>query len=302
MVSQSAFGRIAGRTSLGVVAVAVAAVALGACTPLPGAPGGVGSNPVTTVVKAPGTLHHVPTIGDFAPTPDLAIVANAVQFRAKSVSSEITLNPGLKVTHPIDVTVSYPVADATRPYSATFGNAWKFQFPENGGNPYTRQVTVTFVEHVTSTRTETFSRSWYPTIEPLYNFTVSPLIFTLKDDCDTFGDSEVKILVRDAKGNPGNYHVDTSAGRSTTFSSFAQRYTEVGASTNLHEPGAAWLEHDADLGVGDAPPPANGFNLATHPNTFTYDAVSSDGNGQSCRGRLVYSVIKSPVITYGLTA
>jgi hypothetical protein len=279
------------RIAVAGIGAAIAVTTLGTGAAQAGIPAHLPSGPTTV---------HPINVGDFAPTADLATVTNALQFRIKSVSSELTLNRALNVHHAIDVTVSYPGSETTQSYSKTFGNGWKYQFATNNGHRYGSQVTVTLVEHDAGNKTQTFSRTWLPIVEPLFNYTVSPLLFKLYDDCDTFGDSEIKIQYRDATGSAGNIHFNASAGDNFSFPSFAKRYVASGESANLRQPGVSWLEHDFDpFGAGDPPPPGNGFNLATH-STFSYSALTT-APGQDCRGRLQYSVIKSPVLTYGFT-
>ena len=230
-----------------------------------------------------------------APTPDLFTVANALQFDLKSVSSHITLPPGLKLSHPVDISISYPVPNQTQPYLFGQGNSWNYQFPTNTGLNYTGQLTVTLVDHVTSTQTQSYQVNWQPTVKPLFDITISPLKFYLKDNCDWFGDSEIKLQWRDPSGVDGAFSYPASTDSPfVQAGGFARTYHAVEQSSNLLAPGVQWWEDDFDNFA--PPPPVNGANLATHLG-YHFSQVTHAADGQSCRGELDYSVSRT-LLTY----
>ncbi len=274
--------RILRRIAVPIVGAAVAISTLG----VTGAQAGVRQ-------IAPVLLHQAPVLVRYydAPTPNLSTVANALQFNIKSVSSSVALPAGLTVTHPVDISISYPVPNQTQPYMFTYGNRWDYQFPSNNGAKYTGQLTVTLTEHVSATQDESYIVSWQPVVEPLYNISVSPLTFQLLDDCDWIGDSEIGLQWRDPTGVTGAYSGYASTGNDEfTVSSFARTYYQVGQSQNLLAPGVQWWEKDFD---DFAPPqPINGANLASNAG-YQYNATTHAADGQNCRGRLSYSVHKT---------
>lgn len=127
------------------------------------------------------------------------------------------------------------------------------------------------------------------TIEPLYDVKVSPLTFTLQNDCDAF-DTEIVLLWRSPHGGGNRYEISMSEGQVRTAGAFEQMYQEVGQSANLQEPTVIFYDDDDVLGTdfygyptAATPPLVLGQDLAI-------DRSVDAENNSACVARIKYSI------------
>jgi hypothetical protein len=173
-------GRI-GKTSLGVASAAVAAIALGACTPIPGAPAGI-SHPV----RSAPIVHPSPAYT--GPTANLTKLANALTDHEKSLSTEVDAPGSLGVPSSVSIGVAYSTNDVdftagpVQNYNNAAGNQFHYDFPGNSHPKFGTfgvDLKVTLNDKISATNTKSFTFTLVRTIHPLYDVTISPLTVKL---------------------------------------------------------------------------------------------------------------------------
>lgn len=194
-----------------------------------------------------------------APTDNLTRLANALRFRHKSLSMLVSAPPGLQLTNPINIRVTYN--------SASSGSRWRQgQYnPTTGyrdfqndpvGNRYPRRVTIDLLltEFPPGNQPITFPIKWDVNLDPLFDVTISPMRFKLNSDCDRIGKSEIRFswTAPDKKLHKKGFSM--SKGQTVTINEFAWSRQEVSSSADLYwmqwgfreddpvGPFGAWLE------------------------------------------------------------
>ena len=100
------------------------------------------------------------------PTQNITKVANAVQVKAKSLTIQVTVAPGLALTQPVTISIAFVGQSAnrlTQPYVAATGNRFLYNDPEGNGQPRLAHVDMTLTEPkpgggLTATRSRGASR------------------------------------------------------------------------------------------------------------------------------------------------
>jgi hypothetical protein len=228
-----------------------------------------------------------------APTENLRRVVAALRFAYKSTTGVLIVPPGLNLTSTVEISMLWDEGSsrptrATQNYNNATGNRSLFLFPAGDGRP--RPVAnVLSLRELGVEGAYTAVRS-NVTIEPLYDVSVSPLTFTLEDDCDLAGDSEIVFRWRSPDAGVGKYEISMSEGQVRTVVDFKRTYQEVGRSANLQEPKVVYFEDDGALG-GDF------FGYPTEPTpplVLGKDLVVDRGgyavNDVQCGSRIQYSV------------
>jgi hypothetical protein len=252
--------------------------------PFPSLPGG---RPGSSSSSPSGA----PTVD--APTENLRKVVAALRFTYKSTTGVLIVPPGLNLTGTVEISMLWDEGSArptraTQNYNNATGNRSLFLFPTVDGR--TRPVA-----NVLSLREPGVEGAYTAvrsnvTIEPLYDVSVSPLTFTLEDDCDLAGDSEMLIRWRSPDGRLGQFEVSMSEGQLRTAVDFKQTYQEAGRSTNLQEPTVIYFEDDGAFG-GDF----FGYPTASRPplvlgKDLVVDRYGYAQNDVQCGARIKYSI------------
>ena len=132
-----------------------------------------------------------------APPSNLTLVANAIELRDKSLTTLVTVAPGLALTQPVEISIGYfsPMKSAriTQSYVAANGNRFLYNDLEGDGQPRLMRLDISLREPKPAVGFYTFAFSLQANLDPLYDVAISPLLFTLLTDCDWFGDSEIKF-------------------------------------------------------------------------------------------------------------
>ena len=269
-------------------AVAVSTVGLGAAS------AGVTKTGVTktNVVKVPiGPVKGLPIQQYVTPSANLDAIANALTLRTKSVSTLVALPAGLNVTKPVTVSIWYDNSPGQpQSYVRGSGNRFLQTFPAENGQALYKPIRVHLTEQVSPTQINQYDVLWNPLVQPLYDIRVSPLTFTLNQDCDWVGNSEPVVVWSDPKGVTGTASYSLDAGERVTVTRFARTYTEVGQLAGLKLPSVDWYEDDA-FSLGAVAPAASG-QLAL-VNSYTYNRMLDETTGQNCKATLKYSVTKT---------
>ncbi len=246
----------------------------------------------TGIVKVPiGPVNGLPIQRYITPSANLDAVANALTLRTKSVNTLVALPAGLNVTKPVTVSIWYDNAPGQpQSYVRSSGNRFLQSFPAGNGQALYKPIRVHLTEQVSATRTNQYDVFWNPLVQPLYDIRVSPLNFTLNQDCDWVGDSEPVVVWSDPKGVTGSASYSLDAGDRVTVNGFARTYTEVGQLAGLKLPSVDWFEDDPFSLGAVAPAPSGQLALV---NSYTYNRTLDETTGQDCKATLKYSVTKT---------
>jgi hypothetical protein len=234
-----------------------------------------------------------------APSDNLRRLATALRVKHKSTTGVMTVAAGLNLTAPVEISVLWDEVGprptrATQDYNNATGNRSLFLFPPGDGRPRLVGVVITLAERLPDGTSATYAVRTNVTIKPLYDVTVSPLRFTLEDDCDLVGESEVWLMWLRPDGSAGEFRRDMIEGQFVSIAGFAATYREVGVSTGLEEPPIKFYEDDFDGGTTFyGPPGRNGRGLLPGGNRaidrFTY-AI----NDVLCGARYQYDITFQP--------
>jgi hypothetical protein len=227
------------------------------------------------------------------PTDNLRKVKAAARFAYKSTTGVYTVPPGLNLTGTVEISVLWDEGSArptraTQNYNNATGNRSVFLFPAEAG-PRTVSNVVSLREigvdgAVNAVRSNV-------AIYPLYDVTVSPLTFTLRDDCDAVGDSEIVIQWRSAKGGLSTHEISMSEGQVRTVAAVGATYEEVGHSTQLKKPVFIFYEDDQIVGGTRSFgfPEVSGPLLALGKD-LVIDLLRYARNDGRCEARIQYSI------------
>lgn len=178
-----------------------------------------------------------------APTANLALVAYALSFRSKSLTTLITLPAGLPVDQPVEISIGYFSSAGgpdpsvgnrlTQSYVRSTGNRFRYLEPERDSKPRHMRIDVTLRENKANGDPVLFSFKIETDLDPLYDVQISPLSFTLLNDCATFGDSDITVGWKrpDQRSNNINWkEFSTRAGKQVRINEFAWVGREVSGS------------------------------------------------------------------------
>lgn len=215
-----------------------------------GLPGSV----LAATYSGPGLGRSAPTLTRYnAPTANLTLVANAVQLRAKSLTTLAVIPAGLKLSNPVQVSIGYysPAGSSriTQNYVASSGNRFLYNDKESDGRPRAMRLDVSLLESNPNGVPFTFSFAINVNLDPLYDVQVSPLRFTLLKECASFGDSDIKFMWHTPDTPPQiqtgrSRDFSTSANKLVVINEFAWVGREISASMDRREP-VAWFHHRA---------------------------------------------------------
>jgi len=184
------------------------------------------------------------------PTDNLTKVINALSRKHKSLTTIITAAPGLQLTQPVEISVGFyspwgTNSRITQTYVKKFGNRLVYHDPEGEGTPRRLRMDIWLTEPKPGGGLYTYSLSWQADLDPLYDITVSPLMFTLMSNCDYFGgNSEIRFAWYPPGSDYQRFNFVTTKGRVVSIQQFAWARAEVSASANLRMPRMMFKEHD----------------------------------------------------------
>src|SRR5205823_2280663 len=137
-------------------------------------------------------------------------LVNAIRVRTRSVSAVLHIPAGLTVPNKTEISSLFNLKDRiTVTYDQTNGNVVTYNYPVGDGKPKQTRIDISLLEHGPAGPS---TAAYLPTVTiyPLFNVSVSPLTFTLTNQCDgtTFGpfgggenDSEPRIMWTDDRGS-----------------------------------------------------------------------------------------------------
>lgn len=249
-----------------------------------------------TITKVPGDYDA--RQGFIGATENITKVGRAIQVRTKSLSTLVQVAPGLTLTQPVTISIAlggYVPTRLTQTYVSATGNQFLYNDPEGDGKPRSAFADITLSEPKPGggIYTSTIPRSVM--LDPLYNVMISPLQFTLFNDCDPVGNSEITFFWVSPDNTTLRSQFSTSSGKHVTVSPFGWSRGEVSATANLRLPGVwGFSEKDVIDPFAFAPGTYAPAPVALVPGT-TRQVVQTlrEGKGE-CTASTQYNV------TYGL--
>ncbi len=262
----------------------------------------VGGPPRAAPPTGPPPTTIAPADRYVGPTANLTAVANALELRHKSLTLLLTVKPRLVLTNPVTITVTYSVPATSTPdgtgfrqyvqsYVASTGNRFLFNDAEGDGKPRRMHFLISLVEPKPGGGARqgwSYNVPVDVNLDPLYDVTISPLDFTLIDDCDRFGDSEIYFSWYFPDGTRKRVSFNASAGKTTTVGYFAWARAEVSASANLRMPAVGFSERDPEIAFIAKPPPPSNVNLVPGKTQLIKDVRQAEN--ESCRAELKYPI------------
>lgn len=227
-----------------------------------------------------------------APTPTLQRVAAGVQLQNRSVSTLVSVPPGIAIDggRPFEISVSFGGARVTQNYDPVHGNRLTHDFSPGDGSRRAEQVDITLRETLANGVFQPYAiRSKLP-VEPLYDIKVSGLYFHEIGHCDVGSPADPNIGWLDPSGARHNEEIDPGFLDSfDVLDSFAGIWTEVGVSRGFTEPGVDWYDDDGFPGAGGfhAAVPHAGPPLLPG-STYKIQQIIPARSGGPCEGEFTY--------------
>ena len=266
----------------------------------------------------PGASAPLQLVG---PTENLTMVINSLRLNHKSLTTVITTTPGLPLTQPVEISILFtspwgppPGGNRlTQPYQRKFGNRFVYNDPEGEGKPRHLRMDLWLTEPKPDGGHYSYSLTWQADLDPLYDITVSPLMFTLMSNCDYFGgNSEIRFAWYPPGSDYQRFNFVTTKGRVVSIQQFAWARAEVSASANLRMPRMMFKEHDPPnpldfsfegtipiilpLAAYLLPGKTQVFSFGLFPGQSSTGPDQIHGGGHTCLAKIEYK------ITYALRA
>ena len=270
-------------------------------TPQPPAVSPPATSGVTTPKPAP-VITIPPSAGIkityLGPTPDITAVANAIQVQAKSLNSLVTVAPGLALTKPVKISIAYltpwPTGNdrRTQTYVPSSGNSFLYSDLEADGKARKIHMDITLSEPKPGGGVYSYNVPVDLTLDPLYDVTISPLVFQLVVGCSNVGANQIDLhwWAPDNFENYQTVHFATKEGERFSIREFSWARLEVSATDNLHKVAVWYNETGIHGGFG----PILGLpkeNLVPGKTQKSFPGlVNSSGSTQDCQATLDYTV------------
>jgi hypothetical protein len=208
----------------------------------PAAPAPSVTELVPSARRDPGgrLLGHLPPCG---PTPNISNVCNSIQGpRYKSLTMLVVVNPGAAVTKPVTISILFNTGQnkqrITQTYVASTGNHFLYNDPKGDGTPRSAQLVITLTEPNPAGGVYSFDLTASVMLDPLYDVTISPLIFTETKDCRVsigvpVGSSDITFWWISPDRVSHQFKFSAEKDKPASISAFAWARSEVNASANL---------------------------------------------------------------------
>jgi hypothetical protein len=237
------------------------------------------------------------------PTPDLTAVANAIQVQAKSLTSLVTVGSGLALARPVTISIAYLSAwptgsdRVTQTYVSTSGNRFVRVDLEGDGKPRKLHLDITLSESNPAGGVYSFNVPTDLALEPLYDVAISPVRFTLLENCNPIGDGNTLVtfywITPDKQRQ--NVEIGLKARQQVRITDFAWHRNEVGASANLNPPTYLFrTDNMIDLNeiLGGFAPGlgASNNNLVPGKTRYINPGLENAVNENTCKATIEYTM------------
>ena len=291
--------------SVNLILIATCAVTANAATvtiPATAAPAPTSAQP-----SPKGTVPLVPVfpsgenkITYTGPTTNITEVANHIQAQAKSLTSFVTVAPGLALTQPVTISIAYlslwPAGNErkTQIYVPSSGNSFLYNDLEGDGKPRKVHLDITLSEPKPGGGIYSFNVPADLALDPLYDVSISPLIFTLIMGCSNVGANHIDLnwYGPDYSGEGKYKTVPFAAKQGEIFNiqEFDWARSEVSAAANLHKVAVWYEETGIHTGFGPFPGPPRENLVPGKTQRSNQGLMSSLGSTQDCQATLDYTV------------
>ena len=266
--------------------------------------------PGTVTPSRPAPLSDgqpLPLPNDPAPTLNLAAVATAMRYESRSLSTVVTVPLGLPLSKPVTISIGYFPSGvvgygarcqqrSTQTYTSSVGNTFLCALPEGDGQPRHLHLDITLSEPKPGGGVVSYNVPVEMDLDPLYDVTISPLIFQLIRGCAIVGTNQIALWWFAPENSAGENHgggVRFNTRESETFAirEFSWARQEVSAAANLHKV-EAWYDQlpgfpFPDFIPGPRPLEENLVPGKTYrSNQGLVGAINDDG----CKATLDYTV------------
>lgn len=265
--------------------------------PTPAAPTSAPAAPAPPVVHK-GVIIATPTPHPAtaeAATELLTGLAKSVTVKSKSVTTIVWVPAGVSAAAGDEVSILFGFGTRqTQSYDPLRGNTFRFDFPAGDGAPRQENIAISLADFAAGGH---YGFQTTVPIEARYTATVSPLRFTLVNDCDfNFANlfsstNEVKISWSDERGD-ARQEILMGAGQTKTVEAFGHTVTDVTARDGLQLPYVGFEELDSDLPL----PPFNFPDpVAAKPQppllpvSRTVQFSSHSPGDEFCNGNFIYA-------------
>ncbi len=266
------------------------------------------STPATPPTSAPATppppaAHKGVIIATPTPHPATAAaatdlltgLANTITVKSKSVTTIGWVPAGVFAAGGDEVSILFGLGPRqTQSYDPLRGNTFRFDFPVGDGSPRQENVAISLADFAAGGHYG-FVRK--VPVEAHYNATISPLRFTLINDCDFnlaglfSSTNEVKISWSDDRGD-ARQELLMAAGQTKAVDAFGHTVTDVTARDGLQLPFVSFEELDAELPF----PPYNFPDPVAAkpqppllPDSRTVQFTSHSPGDEFCNGTFIYA-------------
>jgi hypothetical protein len=262
----------------------------------PGATSGVTTPKPTPVITVPPSAGSKLTYA--GPTPNITAVANAIQVQAKSLNSLVTVAPGLALTKRVTISIAYltpwPTGNdrRTQTYVPSSGNNFLYSDLEADGKARKIHMDITLSEPKLGGGVYSYNVPVDLTLDPLYDVTISPLVFRLVVGCSNVGANQIDLhwWAPDNSKNYQTVHFATKEGETFAIREFSWARSEVSATDNLHKVDVWYEETGIHGGFGPFPGSPKENLVPGKTQTSSPGLVNSRGSTQDCQATLDYTV------------
>jgi hypothetical protein len=225
----------------------------------------------------------------------LAEMATTITVKSKSVTTIVWVPAGVFAAGGDEVSILFGLGPRqTQSYDPLRGNTFRFDFPVGDGSLRQENVAISLADFAAGGH---YGFVRQVPVEAHYNATISPLRFTLINDCDfNFANlfsstNEVKISWSDERGDARQEFL-MGAGQTKTVDAFAHTVTDVTARDGLQLPFVGFEELDADLPLPPyhfPDPVAAKPQPPLLPDSRTVQFTSHSPGDEFCNGNFIYA-------------
>jgi hypothetical protein len=251
--------------------------------------------PLSNVSSAGSKITYV------GPTANITDVANHVQVQAKSLTSLVTVDPGLVLTRPITISIAYisPWVAAenerkTQTYVPSSGNRFLQNDLEGDGKPRKVHMDITLSEAKPAGGAYSFNVPVDLALDPLYDVNISPLVFQLVKGCSTAFANQIDLnWFAPDKSELQTVHFAAKDNETFNIQEFGWARSEVSAAANLHKVVVYYRQRGVlpPNGFGPAPGPGTENLVPGQTQRSNQGLVSGlSPGGEDCQATLDYTV------------
>jgi hypothetical protein len=217
-------------------------------------------------------------------TPGLTALFKGITVKARSVSAVVTAPPGLPVTNTTEISVLFGNRRVSKNYDRANGTTIAFNYPVGDGKRHNEVITVNLTEQAPGGAVP-YHWNRLVVIEPLFEVTVSDLAFTLINDCDPVGDSEIVLNFADDRG-VFDVELDMSASETRRIHKFSRHLPAAKVSDGLVVPQLSFFEDDLGGFHSQSDKPTTPALLPGSTRHLKFD--SADPGDEFCNGHFDY--------------